>query len=252
MKETTQIQTKYLQDGRAVSIDRELNPGYLVREIFEGEDGDWTGEKLMYVESVFDEAPTPQLDKRIADLNSTIESLREVKSGLESEIATIKTTEKPRFDKYKKYQQLQQLDDFIDGKITHYVHTRDYGDEVWITENKEEKFHDGIKLLSLFGKSNGDLTWRLHEYSDTSGGSNFVIPCTSLEQAEGVVRRIIEQKIKDTAANPRVYFVEMAKKYGATVPLEYVAACASMERARAAEAVAEAEKKLAELKRKLS
>src|SRR3546814_12346728 len=78
------------------------------------------------------------------------------------------------------------------GQITHLFVAGYYPEIIsWTDSNKvydaDSFYHharlEGIKLVSLMGKSDGDLSYRLHEYRDGSGSSTTIYPCTSYEAA---------------------------------------------------------------------
>lgn len=89
---------------------------------------------------------------------------------------------------------------------------------------------DCFKLLSLFGRSDGDLEWRLNQYSDGSGCGSTVYPCTSYDQALDIVREWFAEKAKtdlenmdkDRGNKPSLSIIEKAKEYAITMPDEYI------------------------------
>lgn len=94
-----------------------------------------------------------------------------------------------RLKKLAKYKGLERLEAFIDGKITHFV-VIDYNgvnvktfEELAVYRQDDRRAPDGIKLLTLFGDSKGDLSWRLDQYRVASSSDMEVIPCISEEEA---------------------------------------------------------------------
>jgi len=125
--------------------------------------------------------------------------------------------------KYAKYEQLNHLDDFIAGKITYYVFLG-YSPKIVEFDNSACECGHGCrdtKLLSLFGKSNGDLQWRLGKYSDGSGSFEEVFPCTSFEQAVSKLQEFITSMMD---SGPSMSIVEAAEKYNLKIDAKYVMA----------------------------
>ena len=50
-------------------------------------------------------------------------------------------------------------------------------------DSYQQRRYDGIKLLSVLGKSEGKLDYRIHQYRDGSGGWDRCYPFTSYEDA---------------------------------------------------------------------
>jgi len=76
---------------------------------------------------------------------------------------------------------------FLNGDIKYLVY-KDYSGcriEEWGAINQTDDIYDikTIKLLSLFGRTDGNLDWKIGQYSDGSGSGYYVIPCSSYEQA---------------------------------------------------------------------
>ena len=84
-----------------------------------------------------------------------------------------------------------------------------------------------MKLLSLFGRTNGDLTWQLHRYFDGSSHRKVVIPARSEEEAKGHLREKMREFVDRAAAGNRklddgAWFstkhLEIAEELGVHVP----------------------------------
>lgn len=213
------MEIKYLSNGQAVEIMEDLNgKGFLVSNIYEVEsDEPWVdSDNPYYTKVVFDEAPTNKLSEKVAALEKQVNDLTGRRYKLLHEIQQIESTSKARLTKLKQIEQLQLLEDFIDGKVTHYV-VLNYGsiEIVDFKAAKSEYERDSLKLLSLFGGSNGDLEWRLHQYSDHSGSSARCVPCTSYEMAVSIAREHIAKLIVE---RPSETILKQARKYDVEVP----------------------------------
>lgn len=191
---------------------------------------------------VFLKPPVEALNAEVAALNAVLVDLRKTIRVVTEERRVLDTQMAARKDHIKQHEQLAQLDDYIAGKITHFV-IKDMGydgehcraiairpfDQAMKTEERWDR-SGGLKLLTLFGKSKGDLTWRINRYSDGSGSHHDeAIPCTSLEQARAVAIGLYEGQLAAWRANPRpdgawnaAQIVEHAKRLDLPVPQEAV------------------------------
>jgi len=148
-----------------------------------------------------------------------VRELSQTKSELLKQVAEIQKDEKSRFLKYKQYKQLKTLDKFLDGKITHYA-ILDYRPEIIDSKEAKSEYGDGaLRLLVLYGKSNGDLTWKLNRYYDGSGSYTEVIPCISYEEALEEMQKWIDSKMNDVPNNG---VIQTAQKYNLRISEDYV------------------------------
>ena len=195
---------KYREDGQAFNVIEKTRSGYLVNHIYAPDDyydfdesdtiEDEDGEKwnidpnVIYLPSdqIFNRAPTARYDKQIVQLEKSVSDLQQKKTELKVEIANILEQQGDQLAKFKQYEQLKQLEDFIDGKVTHYLVA--YWNIPYIIAHDDTGCEYGKgrekRLLSLFGSSNGDLSWEINEYRDGSGSWIPVIPFTSEEAAK--------------------------------------------------------------------
>jgi hypothetical protein len=111
--------------------------------------------------------------------------------------------------------------DFLSGRIK-WVVINDY-DVPKIAEFSEHELCcwwngrcDGLKLVTLFGRSNGSLNYRINTYMDGSGSSKEVYPFISYEEAFGKFEELVLSK----EVNEKV--IETAKKYSIVLDREKV------------------------------
>ena len=209
---------QYLIDGREVEVIQMLEDGkYLVDNVYEYDGYEETANEAYIVDKVFDKPPVEKLNKRVQELTETIQSLNKAKSKIESIIRQEEKDREVRLDKFKKYEQLQFLEDFLDGKITHYVKPSWSGvDIIQFEETRGRSNYDhdkSFRLLSLFGRSDRKIEWNLHEYTDGSGSKSKVIPCLSYEQALEVAQEELDKKASEDRKDYH-YLVKSADKYG--------------------------------------
>jgi hypothetical protein len=176
----------------------------------------------LIVDRVFDTPPIAVYHEDIAKLEKAIEELEKIRESKVSEIRQAAKEIEDASNLRKQHEQLSQLDDFIAGKITHYVEfpyegprVIDFNDATCNCDKRQ------LKLLTLFGGSKGDLQWKLSYYHDGSGGSHTVIPVTSYEQATEVSKSHIIGKLRETMERPSQNTVKMADKWDVPVPDDY-------------------------------
>jgi len=219
---------KFLSDGRKVSVVGKINSTeYIVQEIFITANGDEipSGEKFTTkslhdapVESYADRDKKKKEQFRIS-LNSEIDSLHK-------EIKTLRAKRTANADMLKNSPTLQSLvgdqidvfSKFMAGAIEYIVIDRweismpqKMEDALIKWENNYgERTYDSIRLLSVMGESKGQLDYRIHQYSDNSGGSDIVYPCVSYEEAVEKTKGFALARIEDGRFDKKDY--EICKK----------------------------------------
>ena len=180
---------KYLSDGRKVAVIGHINnTESIVQEIFITKDGDEipSGEKFT-TKSLHDNPVISYRDKQIAQkelslkrLDMEIDKMNIVMNNVEIKLKTIKDILKnsEKFMQTFKDNDLEMLSSFFAGAIKYIVED---GCSISrpilfinaindVDTSYTNKRYNGLKLLCLFGGSDGDLEFRLNRYSDGSGG----------------------------------------------------------------------------------
>lgn len=242
------MSVKYTEHGDEVEVLSEFDGGFVVQYFYEDEDR--YGQQVhrysepTIVKQLFDAPPSTRRAADLSDLESQVKQKREELQVVTAEIKQAKAANKELLDVLARNEALANLKDFIDGKVTHYVTTCPYdGIRIAsITEFHEEKHS---RLLSLFGQSNGLLTWRVNRYRDDSGGWSECWPCCSHEEALAVAQREIESLYCDVKRNMH-QITRSAEAIGLVIPKHISLECASyrLDRADAAykEALSKADK----------
>lgn len=202
---------KYLSDGRKVVVVGQLNnQETIVQEVFVTGTGDEipSGERFV-TKSLHDEPVLSYKAKeeqrstqRCKELGLAIETknkeLREMKAQLALYKKRIASTEK--LVENVPAASLDMFTMFLSGSMEYLVPYSEYSlyEPVLFTKATTcTSFSEPeLKLLSVFGKSNGDLEYRVNHYSDGSGGWTKYIPCASYEAALEAVRGIALEKIE--------------------------------------------------------
>lgn len=184
---------------------------------------------------LFAKPPTAELHAEIAELEEQATTLRKELARLRDVHHTLVLTEHARTRRLKEYEALAMLDDFLAGKITHFV-TDERGSVAIVPfeEAKCRSHHYGnpMRLLSLSMQppKNGvpgpvELQWNLNTYADGSGSDTKAWPCTSLEQARETAGKILDlcyatwrTKSKEQFFNEHRQAAASAKTLGFPVP----------------------------------
>lgn len=213
---------KYLADGRKVVIVGVLNQNEsIVQEIFVTADGDEvpSGERFV-AKSLHDSPVVSHKDKRLAQLEKRIkeseaewQALKNKKGETERQLGLLRTVLKSskRFVETFDEADLERLSLVMSGNAKWVVYDRGIVERpVPIFDALE--YTDGwsrdsrIKLISLLGNSNGDLSFRLHLYPDGSGrGGDEVYFFGTEAEAVGAVAEIAERRLIDQKLSLKEY-----------------------------------------------
>lgn len=234
----------FTEDGKKVVVIGDLNQSEkIVQEIFVTEDGSEIpqGEKFL-VKNLFSEPVKSWKEKKLLELESRyekeskewetkIQQLNDKKANIyksiESRVNWLKSFSNKTDDK--------RLSDVINtiamflspSKI--YAFVNEYGKWNLIEFNEEntnallDRFEssyqrirfDSMRLLSLFGGSDGSLSWRVNDYSDGSGSSKEVEFFSSIEDANLYLQNRlnnIQQYDSRVLENAKKYDLKLDKK----------------------------------------
>lgn len=221
------METKYLSDGRKVVVIGKLNSQEtIVQEIFvsTANGAEIPGGKNFVVNSLHDEPvlsykekQCEKTEKRIAELGVKEKKLRAdcelAYEELKAISAVLKSSKK--LATLFPEAELQTLTSFMTGAIEFLVVNDGYEIKPpvkmikkivrWDSNRGGGLEFDSIKLVSLLGKSNGDLEYRIHEYSDHSGGFTIVYPFTNLKDALGCIKSKAEEQIEKDRLTAKSY-----------------------------------------------
>lgn len=251
--------------GEAGLYVARVTAGHLVEPIYDTSDRD----EPSYAEpqtwrEVFAAPPTQRLHEQVAVAEKELTAAREALAKVQAERRTFDQEERARLARIKQHEQLAALDDYLAGRITHFVVTSEYDApriasfEEAIVTTDEDHGRKNLRLLGLFGDPKRNLRWKIMWYSDGSGGVRHeVFPCTSLEQATARLTDIVNQGwdgIRQSGRfNITTQTVKLARSMGLAVPDDIAAAADSIGReaftktvANRREAAAKAQRELAE------
>lgn len=154
------------------------------------------------VAAIFAKPPVEVVDAEIAKRKAELAEIEAKHSKLFCETLDVERAAKDRLAKFSKFKGLELLEDFIDKKITHFVFTSSEHDLDFKIGSFEEAIESldrdkkDLRLVTLFGRSNGDLQWRVDRYYDGSGGSNqHTWPCRDEQHAKDTIVAIISDRL---------------------------------------------------------
>jgi len=217
---------KYTDDGKKVLVVGKLNAQQtIVQEIFVSAGQEIPSGENFVVKSLHDAPAESWKEKNLRELEARYEKQ---KKNLEQEIdqqhsrlTMIKGKAKHHADALFQFVEksdegsLDLLKKVMSGQITH-VFVSGHSPEIfeWYGDNgpyEIDRYHGrmelkGIKLLSLYGYSEGDLEYRLHTYRDGSGGSEQVWPTTSYQEALTMAQAACDEQADAYLAGKRSSF----------------------------------------------
>jgi len=258
---TMPSETMYDDEGRAYHYVQTLDDGkLLVRRLSQccGDEYDDPiyGELLAMLPGCLMESPPVQVaDQKVAEARKTLEGLKRQIRESRQAIRDTEAGAAKVMERLKRHKGLEQLDRFLENGITHYVEVRSWGvPNIVAFEDATCDYEPrDLKLLTLYGKSDGCLQWRLNKYRDGSSGSDVdVYPHTSYEAALEDCQRLIAAHELE-ALNPECHrcpsddWVAFAAKYGLFISDDYKTALQAAKDAARRDAISKAKAKLAEL-----
>lgn len=268
MSKFTKGDTVYNLDGQQGAYIASYGGTHLVAPEFEDHD---TGEphwgRPEEWREVFHKPPTAKLEARVNELDKLVNEKRAELRRVNEELDQAGKRRQEQLKKIGQHRALQRIEDYLDGKFTHFLEVSDYYGPKIVTADDAlanggiDRWDKGIRLLTLFGDTKGDLQWRINRYSDGSGSSSTeVFPCHTEEEAIDIVRRLFSAAVVEWREQEKKHYgraVNWANKCPdgwIEVPEDLAAYLAEQKLAahnnaveKAREALAEAEAKLAAL-----
>jgi len=208
---------KYLTDGRKVSVIEKLNnTDFIVQEIYVTEDGSEVpaGEKFV-VKTLLDKPVISWKKRKIQEIEKSFD---EIKARHEKALANVQRQEQLAAEKIRQLkaiatkvtsEQLKTLEKFVSGKIKYLVvHEYDTARVVEsdkFLESWDGQYFEGFKLISLFGRSDGNLSYKVNRYRDDSGFWTTVDPCETMEQAVLICQKVYDEKVQEWLDGKKQY-----------------------------------------------
>lgn len=227
---------KYLKNGHAVEVIRELpGDGAFVVETY-SEDGD-SGEAYLsgdrrIVKQVFDAPPVAHIAKEYSDLQEKLSDIRKQVAAAEKSARDAMPEWNRLTERLNQVPGLQRIADFLDGKFTHAV-VHQYGEveilsgeRLRVKEDTWKRVPDRIKLITLFGDSDGNVTWNISKYKSESNSNYDCILCFSQEEAMQKANELIIAELDDDISRDHGYgsteLIKSAKRLGIVLDEKYL------------------------------
>ena len=259
---------KYTKDGKKVVVLGKLNAEeFIVQEIFVSEGQEIPGGENFVAKGLLD-APMESwkdknlrekeesYDRRIKQLERDFDvSAKRLSEGIKK--AAIVADALFGFAKGTTHENdICTLKAFLSGQITHFF-VDDYHPKIeeWDSdfpfqiETDYGRKIEGIRLISLYGKANGELGYKRHTYSDGSGSSVEIVPFTSRDlavaYAQGVCSEAAEKFVSGKRGN--FNYDEWAKIDGVNIPKDARDKFMAQKEAKRIEKIEQLKKQIEEL-----
>lgn len=240
------MESKFLSDGRKVTIIGQLNnTEWIVQEVFVTAQGDEipSGERFT-TKSLHDSPVETYKDRQEKKLNESIRALQNKETAVQESIKKLER-ERTAYEKTFKSTKalsdslLKQIDegafnllcDVMAGNVKYLIEDSGYGvyePKLFLDAIKAyDSYETEIKLISLFGRSDGSLVYKLNQYYDGSGSAREI----KLIRTDEELAQYYTDKVKEIFEKNPNYIstshITIAKKYGGVVAKEVVdSACA--------------------------
>jgi len=216
----------FLAGGHEVELVEGLKNGrFVVRKIYDDGEESFLGEEIV-VDKVYKSPPTERLAKTVTTLEESIKKLTVELNAIQAKMSNERAEYSRLLGVFSRIPSLQYIERFINDDFTHYVMVGYEEIKIVPKEDMVSKYEDDgkLRLLTLFGRTNGDLQWKINEYSDGSGSWKEIYPAISHDEAVEIAKALIAGLVSDKQKRPMMWVVESAKRFGADIPEEYAAA----------------------------
>ena len=220
---------KYTNDGKKVVVIGNLNAQEkIVQEIFIVNGQEVPSGENFVVKSLHDAPAVSWEEKRTKEIKEQYEKTRK---QVDAELNDLRNRHRLQVASFRKLMEangqmlrnmseesFNTLSSFLSAEIK-WIVKKGYGLPEIIEYGVENcSFDDNLRLLTLYGRSDGTLQWRLNNYSDGSGGNQDVYLFGDRDAAE--------KKYRELIINANYYtrdVLVVAKKLGLTLNPEKVA-----------------------------
>ena len=248
---------KYTSDGKKVAVVGKLNAQEtIVQEIFVTENGSElpSGENFV-TKSLHDTPVESWKEKRLRELEASYEKTnRELVDKIDSLNRKYREQSALMNAKIKSMDMLQKnlsegdfdrLVDFMSGNCK-YVVKLGWSPKISLfdkelIDNWEGRF-DAIRLVSVFGDSDGNVKYRLNQYKDGSGSWEEIVPFGTHEQAVEYFRDFIFNKALEKGVTYDM--IKISEEYGFDLPIDAMRDFYNKEKVKADKSVEDATDKL--------
>ena len=202
------INYKYTSDGKKVVVIGVLNSTEtIVQEIFVTKDGGEipSGEHFI-VKSLHDEPAESWQAKETRKIKESYDRQKKEQELLDRDLRKARERAKVTIGKLNQLaskaaqEQLDTLEAFVSGEITHILQIDSSRCVILNFHNtnecESEEYHiESLKLLSLYGSSDGTLNWMRNRYSDGSGYGSSIVPARGMDDAVRIAQEYFETSV---------------------------------------------------------
>lgn len=260
--------TVYSQEGHEAEFVAHSGGSYVVRPIFEDDDGPQRGDIETW-STIFRTPPAPKLDEQTAAAERRLNQVRTEVSALEARKYEFERAEQARKERITQHEALAEVDRYLAGEITHYVAKHSYYPTVEVIEVgrtvPDHSSSNGYGVLTLHPTKNWrGLTWSLYwkdrgaSHWSTSDRTSRVAPCCGEEAAKAKAAEILQGYVAEYLAlepakrSYTEHLIACCSQFGVEVPQAILDGLAEVRRARATHSIAEYRKKLEEAEAQLA
>lgn len=232
MKDNTMSERKYLIDGSEVEVRNQIHDcTWLVRNVYNEDDGDEYLGEARIVYQVFDEPPVKKFADKVKDLQAEIELLLKennqliyTNADLRQEMIKLNQEHESRMKVLKSYSGLENLENLLTGKVTHFLTFGEYryGEELIVDYTDADTIsnvrgHSQPILCLYLNLRNNTPEWKISAQQNTSR----CIPCASYNEAiEKLQKRYLDMPVSEMNGS----VIQVAKTYGVILPAGHVEA----------------------------
>lgn len=246
---------KYLPNGQCVDVVAPLpSGGFVVTDCLEDDTGESFQGEPYVVPAVLDSPCTARVASEYQAVADKLDAARKELAAIREEIRTAESGRQEILARISQKRGLERIDDFLSGRIRYVVMNQFGRVKVLPLEQctcEGDDKHRDLKLISLFGDSNGNVFWRANQYKDGSGCWHEIDLCLSRDEAMAVAA----QRLSDLCESYHLdNVVASAKELGIPLSPDVLAKwrdrrlqAARKDRDAAIKKLAECDKKITEI-----
>lgn len=225
-KEVEKGDIVYLIGGQEAEYIMKAGEGHLVYPIFQDNNEETFLDDEKYVREIFSNPPIEKICKLVKEKSDELNAISVELTEARKQKSETEKIKKEYLSNLEHVDGLKRINDYLFGKITHYVVVSGYGlDNVEILDiknavYKESSWTSEPRLLCLYGSKKGKIEWKLNYYSDGSGESELAYPCCSFEEAKKLAEKIINEKTNESIQVKHIGHLENIIKSAQKIGLE--------------------------------
>lgn len=210
------MEFKYTTDGKKVVVVGKLNnQETIVQEIFIVDGNEIPSGENFVVKSLHDGPAVSWKQKEIEKMEATYEVARKNNEVELLRLRNIRDKARVHFEgcaeiiKNTNPEMFEAVSKLIGGEYKFALLSNWGGIKILPIEDfsvDKDGYKFDLRLLTLFGRSNGDFSWNANRYRDASGNWEEFIPCETKEQALQKAVELIESK--DYSRNSIAFLLE--------------------------------------------